>query len=118
MPHYTGSCHCGAVKFEFDADEITQGLSCNCSFCERRAAIMLNPPVADADLEPTVDGDALSCYQFVNKVARHYFCNRCGIYTVHEAMRKPGWFRVNLGAVDGIDSFSLSREVFNGRELL
>jgi len=79
---------------------------------------MLNPPLADADLKREVDGDVLSCYQFGAKNAKHYFCNNCGIYTFHESSRKPGYFRVNLGAVDGVDSFSLEREVFNGRELL
>jgi len=118
MPHYQGSCHCGAVTFSFDADEITSGLSCNCSYCERRAAIMLNPPLADANLKREIDGDALSCYQFGNQAAKHYYCSRCGIYTFHESSRKPGYFRVNLGAVDGVDSFGLEREVFNGRELL
>jgi hypothetical protein len=119
MPNYRGSCHCGAVKFSFSmAEEITSGLSCNCSYCERRAAIMLNPPLADAELERTIEGNALSCYQFGNKVAKHYFCNQCGNYTFHETMRKPGYFRVNLGCVDGVESFELDREVFNGKELL
>jgi hypothetical protein len=118
MPDYKGSCHCGAVKFSFTSDEITSGLSCNCSYCERRAAIMLNPPVADAELKREIDGDALSCYQFGNNVAKHYYCNRCGKYTFHETMRKPGHYRVNLGCVEGIHSFELEREVFNGRELL
>ena len=118
MPAYQGSCHCGAIRFSFIAEEITAGLSCNCSFCERRAAIMLNPPITDAELKREVDGDALSCYRFGAKNAKHYFCNRCGIYTFHESSRKPGYFRVNLGCVEGVDSFSLHRDVFNGRELL
>ncbi len=62
--------------------------------------------------------NALSSYQFGNKVAKHYFCNQCGNYTFHETMRKPGYFRVNLGCVDGVESFELDREVFNGKELL
>jgi len=119
MTDYQGSCHCGAVTFTFSTDgEITSGLSCNCSYCARRAAIMLNPPIADADLHREIKGDALSCYQFGEKVAKHYYCNQCGNYTFHETMRKPGYFRVNLGCVDGIDSFELDREVFNGKELL
>lgn len=118
MPAYTGSCHCGAITFSFESETITQGLSCNCSFCERRAAIMLNPPLPDVELKREVKGGALSCYQFGAKKAKHYFCNNCGIYTFHESSRKPGYFRVNLGCVDGVDSFGLEREVFNGRELL
>jgi hypothetical protein len=33
-------------------------------------------------------------------------------------MRKPGYFRVNLGCVEGVDSFEIERDVYNGRELL
>jgi len=79
---------------------------------------MLNPPLADAALKREIRDDALSCYQFGNKVAKHYFCNRCGNYTFHETMRKPGYYRVNLGCVEGINSFELERDVFNGRDLL
>ena len=118
MPEYKGSCHCGAVSFSFASDPITSGLSCNCSYCERRAAIMLNPPLADAELKREIKEGALSCYQFGNKVAKHYFCKKCGNYTFHETMRKPGYYRVNLGCVEGINSFELERGVFNGRDLL
>lgn len=64
------------------------------------------------------DPQALGCYQFGNKVAKHYFCKHCGIYTFHESMRAPGNYRVNLGCIDGMDAFSLPRTVFNGRDLL
>ena len=79
---------------------------------------MLPFMLAPEQLEIEVTGDALSCYQFGNKVAKHYFCNKCGIYTFHETMRKPGHYRVNLGCIDEIDSFTLPRTVFNGRDLL
>ena len=79
---------------------------------------MLPFMLAPEQLEIEVSGDALSCYQFGGKVAKHYFCNKCGIYPFHETMRKPGHYRVNLGCVDEIDSFTLPRTVFNGRELL
>ena len=31
----------------------------------------------------------LSLYQFNTRVAKHYFCKVCGIYTFH----RPGWRR-------------------------
>src|SRR5688572_11840357 len=118
MQTYNGSCHCGAIRFSFQSETITEGLSCNCSFCERRQALMLPFMLAPEQLEIEVTGDALACYQFGNKVAKHYFCNKCGIYPFHETMRKPGHYRVNLGCIDEIDSFTLPRTVFNGRDLL
>jgi hypothetical protein len=115
---YSGSCHCGAIRFAFQSEPITEGLQCNCSFCSRRQAVMLPFTLSPEELKREIDGDALGCYQFGNKVAKHHFCKICGIYPFHETMRKPGHFRVNLGCVDGLDAYSLPRTVFNGRELL
>ncbi len=70
--------------------------------------------------ELTIDAEdgALSLYQFGTQVAKHYFCNRCGIYTFHETVRKPGYLRVNLGCIDGIDPLAVDIQVFDGANLL
>jgi hypothetical protein len=118
MTQYQGSCHCGAIKFSFEGDEITKGLRCNCSLCSRRGA-MMTPYVIAPELFKiqTADG-ALGLYQFGAKTAKHYFCKRCGIYPFHETARMPGHFRVNLGCIDGVDSFELEADVFDGKHLL
>ena len=61
--------------------------------------------------------NSLSDYQFGSNVAKHYFCNKCGIYTFHESMRKPGHFRVNLGCVNGINTLELPTQIFDGASL-
>lgn len=61
---------------------------------------------------------ALGLYQFGIKTAKHYFCKECGIYTFHETARVPGHFRVNLGCVEGIDTFALDADVFDGKNEL
>ena len=41
MTHqYQGSCHCGAIKFSYEGEEITQALRCTCSICRRKGALM------------------------------------------------------------------------------
>jgi len=41
MKMYTGSCHCGAIRFSFTGpDTIDRGLRCNCSICRRKGALM------------------------------------------------------------------------------
>ncbi len=104
---YSGSCHCGAIRFQFSAAPIADGLRCNCSICLKKGALMSNFFIAPDDLKIEASSDALATYQFATHVAKHFFCKKCGIYTFHETKRKPGHYRVNLGCVDGIDSLSL-----------
>lgn len=116
--HYTGSCHCGAVRFTFEGEEIEKGLRCNCSICARKGALMYPEFIPGAALDIDAEDRALGCYEFGAKTAKHYFCKHCGIYTFHESGRKPGHYRVNLGCVEGIDTFALQVEVFDGKHLL
>ncbi len=60
----------------------------------------------------------IGLYQFGNKVAKHYFCNSCGIYTHNEMLRMPGHMRVNLGCIDDLDTDGFEVVVFDGKNLL
>jgi len=116
--HYQGSCHCGAVKFSFEAEPIERGLRCNCSLCARKGAMMSAQVISSELLKISAQEDALGLYQFGARTAKHYFCKQCGIYTFHETARAPGHYRVNLGCVEGIDPFALEADLFDGRHLL
>ncbi len=115
---YHGSCHCGAVRFSYEGEKIERGLRCNCSLCVRKGAMMSSEIIAPENIKIDAGEGAVGLYQFGSKIAKHYFCTRCGIYTFHETIRKPGHFRVNLGCVDGIDPFALEADVFDGKNLL
>lgn len=69
------------------------------------------------DMHIQIKDDALATYQFATEVARHYFCKRCGIYTFHQVLSRLGYYRVNLGCVEGIDSLTLPFDVFDGKAL-
>lgn len=70
------------------------------------------------NLKVDVEGDNLGLYQFDSKIAKHYFCKTCGIYTHNEMLRMPEHMRVNLGCVDGLDIDALEVTVFDGKNLL
>ena len=115
---YHGSCHCGAVKLSFESEPITYGLRCTCSICARKGAMMTPFTVAEEDLEVDADAENLGLYQFDTKVAKHYFCKRCGIYTHNETARFPGQYRVNLGCIEDLDTTDFEVAIFDGKNLL
>jgi hypothetical protein len=114
---YTGSCHCGAVRFSFGGEEISAGVRCNCSLCSRRGALMSRERIPESELTIEAPEGMVGMYQFGALTAKHYFCKRCGVYTFHETASKPGHFRVNLGCVEGIEPHELDSELFDGRSL-
>lgn len=120
---YSGSCHCGAVRFTFRSREITSGLRCNCSICIRKGIVMSSeyiPPDAFA-----LDGEeSLAVYQFGDKAVVHSFCKTCGISpfncvaSLPESYRGPakvGDRRVNLGCIDGLSPLDLEITVIDGK---
>ncbi|MFM1895267.1 MAG: hypothetical protein RLZZ385_341 [Pseudomonadota bacterium] len=117
MKTYTGSCHCGAISFEFSGPEIASGLRCNCSICRRKGATMTDYVVGPKDIRIKVAGDALGTYVFGTGLAKHHFCRTCGIYTFHQTRRQPGFYRINTGCLDGVDSPNLPFKVYDGASL-
>lgn len=116
MQPYKGSCHCGAIHFSFEAEPITRGVRCNCSFCSRRGTMIQLVPGEQFKTE--IKEGAVGMYQFGWKQAKHYFCRHCGIHTFSETTRRPGQYIANLGCVDGVDTFTLETTVFDGEHLL
>ena len=117
MERYQGRCHCGAVSFEISVSKIESGMRCNCSICEKKGAVMTPFTIAPENIKISVQGDTLSTYQFGTGVAKHHFCNKCGIYTFHETMRVPGHYRVNVACIDNINSLELPVKVFDGASI-
>ena len=78
---------------------------------------MTNFTIPPENFEMKVSTESLSTYQFGDKVAKHYYCNRCGIFTFVGTRLNPGEIRVNLGCIDGINSFNIPLVLFDGEGL-
>jgi len=111
---YQGSCHCGRVKFEM-ASDLKSVLRCNCSICKRKGTPMV--ATSEGSFKLTAGEEFLSLYQFNTRLARHYFCKVCGIYTHHNPRSNPALTRVNAGCLDGIDPLTLETQLINGAAL-
>ena len=113
---YTGSCHCGAVKFDFHSKPIKETMRCDCSICSRKGIALSNFVVAPSALSIT-GTEYLQSYRFGTMIAQHLFCKSCGIHPFVETRFNPGYFRINLGCVDGIEVCRLPVIYFDGRAI-
>jgi hypothetical protein len=114
MKAYQGACHCGAVQFSMKTDP-DYSVRCDCSLCRRHVSIMLR--CDENDLEIISGQDALTTYQFNTRVAVHYFCRHCGVYTFHKMRKLPDKYGVNAGCIAGIDIFALRPILIEGSQV-
>ena len=98
-------CHCGGVEAQINIKSITKVMRCNCSICKKKGAIM--SIVKNEDFKILKGENNLKLYQFHTKVAKHFFCSICGIYTHHNPRSNPAMTGFNLGCIDEIDTFNL-----------
>lgn len=100
MQTYQGSCHCGAIKFEIDID-FTEFTRCDCSLCRKKNAIMAK--VSEKQFRLIQGEDKLGLYMWNSHIAKHHFCNECGIYTFHRKRVSPDFLGINVFCLDNID---------------
>ena len=51
-------------------------------------------------------------------MAKHYFCNGCGIYTFHRPRVAPELYGINVGCLEGVDPLSLKVGLNDGAAVL
>lgn len=74
--------------------------------------------VKKENLRVTKGADSLVLYQWNTKIAKHYFCRTCGIYTHHFRRSAPGECGFNVACIEGVDPLSFGAiEVFDGASL-
>ncbi len=114
--NYTGSCHCGGVKFEVEGD-FREGLECNCSLCSRKGSLLGFVP--QEKLKMLTPKDGMGTYTFNKHVIQHHFCKTCGIHPLAEAKDRSGkpMAAVNLRCLEDFDLGSLKIKKFDGASL-
>ncbi|HEY9702119.1 MAG TPA: GFA family protein [Allocoleopsis sp.] len=95
--NYTGGCHCGAVRFKISITEHL-AIECNCSICQKKGFIHLIVPKENFTL--LSGSDKLSTYTFNTGIAKHTFCQICGIHSFYIPRSHPNDFDVNVRCLD------------------
>jgi len=93
---YTGSCHCGAIRFEADLDLGEGSNRCNCSYCAKARAWFAF--AKGAERFRSLDGAGASEYRWTppgepEPHLTYTFCRTCGVRT---------YARGNLQALGGV----------------
>ena len=102
------SCHCGSVVLELHLPNgIVNPRRCDCSICRRKGAVVGSVSLEDISVIKGLEH--LRLYQFNTKVAKHYFCGICGIYTHHQRRSFPDQYGYNIGCLEGVDPFLIPR---------
>jgi hypothetical protein len=114
MKTYSGSCHCGDVRFEADIDLSAGSNRCNCSVCKKARAWFV---IVKADHFREIAGtDRLTEYQWTPEGRKdtflHYrFCKTCGIRTAGYGgldAKEGGFYFVSVAALDNVDRDDLA----------
>lgn len=110
LPKHRASCHCGAVELELELpDGLIDLRRCDCSLCRRRGAIAASIPLSG--IRVVRGHDVLKLYQFNTRIAKHYFCSNCGIYTHHQRRSNTEQYGFNVACLQGINPLKLEQAI-------
>lgn len=98
MFKHTGGCHCGAVKFTFDAPAQMSMTLCNCSICDKTGFQHIFVPHKDLTFES--GQDLLTTYTFGSHTAKHRFCPTCGVKPLYQPRSHPDNYSVNFRCIE------------------
>lgn len=111
MDVLTGSCLCGAVRFEA-AGPFPQLYQCHCSLCRKQGGSVSNTGliVAAGKFRWLAGESAISKWQRSTGLRSH-FCGTCGS-TVPNPLRDSGYVWVPAGALDDGGELKIGAQIF------
>jgi hypothetical protein len=111
-----GSCHCGAVKYEVQADPARGGMRCNCSVCTKIGSFnAIVKPDAFKLLAPEAE---LGTYEWGAKISTRYFCKACGTHCFgkgHLAEVGGDYVSFSYNSIDELELSELPVIYWDGR---
>ena len=100
MKPRTGSCLCGAVRYEIDGP-IGPAEYCHCSMCRKAhgTAFSANAEIASSSFRVALGAELIS--EFASSAQRRKgFCQRCGSQVFIRRLDDPATLVITLGTLD------------------
>ena len=95
---HRGGCHCGKVRFEFEASGDLDISDCNCSICHKVGYLHFKIPKSEFKL---LSGENyITTYSFNTGIAQHYFCKCCGVKSYYVPRSHPDKISINVRCID------------------
>ncbi|HEU0037489.1 MAG TPA: GFA family protein [Kofleriaceae bacterium] len=111
---HTGSCHCGAVRYQVTLDLEKPVIACNCSMCGRTGSLLSFVTPDKFTLERGEDN--LTDYLFNKHVIHHVFCKTCGIKSFARGQGPNGpMIAINARCLEDVDPAKLNVQNFDGK---
>ena len=95
--------------------DLPEFTTCDCSLCTMRGALMVKVP--DDDLTIIEGKDALTLYQWNMRIARHFFCQVCGIYVFHNKRAAPDHYGVNVRCLTDVSLEDAPHRATDGKDM-
>src|SRR6185503_9727086 len=116
MKKYSGSCHCGAVKYEAELDLAQGTLRCNCSLCKRARAWFTF--VTPDHFQLKQGENALADYQWTPPNRPHpnlhyRFCKTCGIraFATGQDPKRGPMYAIAVATLEDADPDELAKSI-------
>ena len=109
---HTGSCLCGAVTFEVDAD-LPAPDACHCTKCRKHSGHYFVSTDAPREAVTIHGVEHLTWYESSEKVRRG-FCSRCGSSLFFDPLdqTKHAWIGIAMGAFDPPTRTKIAKHIF------
>lgn len=99
--HITGSCHCGAIRYEAEVDPATATI-CHCTDCQKLSGAPWRASVRVAAEDFHVQGEPRVYVKTADSGTRRgqAFCPECGSPLYAYTPADPRTYAIRLGTVD------------------
>ena len=113
MPELSGSCLCGAVKYNGNTD-VKMVINCHCTDCQKVTGSVYGTMlfVSENDIEVTGEVSEFSHPADSGNTLTKIFCNQCGSQVMGKNTMREGVIGLRAGTLDQKDLIAPQMNIF------